>query len=78
MNLPLPLAKRMKAELIGDLGSVHGVRQILLVSEHEENSVTQLVLQGELGHVSSTVLEFTYHNNKNVLYCLFIRRHRFI
>ena len=44
-NIPLPLAKRMKAELVSDLGSVHGVRQILLVSEHEENGLTQLVLQ---------------------------------
>lgn len=34
----------MKSELIGDLGSVHGVGQILLVGEDEEKSITELIL----------------------------------
>ena len=34
----------MQAKLVGDLGGVHGVGQILLVGEDEEESVTELVL----------------------------------
>ena len=34
----------MQAKLVGDLGCVHGVGQILLVGEDEEESVTELVL----------------------------------
>ena len=34
----------MQAKLVGDLGCVHGVGQILLVGEDEEQSVTELVL----------------------------------
>jgi hypothetical protein len=34
----------MEAELVSDLGGVHGVGQILLVSENEEERIAQLVL----------------------------------
>jgi hypothetical protein len=34
----------VQAKLVGDLGCVHGVGQILLVGEDEEESVTELVL----------------------------------
>lgn len=34
----------MKTELVGDLGSVHGVGQVLLVGKDQEESVTELVL----------------------------------
>lgn len=34
----------MQAKLVSDLGSVHGVGQILLVGEDEEESVAELVL----------------------------------
>jgi hypothetical protein len=34
----------VQAKLVGDLGGVHGVGQILLVGEDEEKSVTELVL----------------------------------
>jgi len=34
----------VQAELVGDLGGVHGVGQILLVGEHEQQGVTELVL----------------------------------
>ena len=34
----------MEAELVGDLGRVHGVGEVLLVGEHEEERVAQLVL----------------------------------
>lgn len=33
----------MEAKLVGDLSSVHSVRQILLVGEHEEKGITELV-----------------------------------
>ena len=34
----------MQAQLISDLSGVHRVRQILLVREHEQQGVSQLVL----------------------------------
>jgi hypothetical protein len=34
----------VQAKLVGDLSSVHGVRQILLVGEDEEKSIAELVL----------------------------------
>lgn len=41
----MALAERVQAQLISDLGSVHGVRQILLVGKHKQDGVAQLVLQ---------------------------------
>jgi len=34
----------VQAELIGDVGSVHGVGQILLIGENQEEGVAQLIL----------------------------------
>ena len=34
----------MQAELVGDLGCVHGVGQILLVGEDEQKGITELIL----------------------------------
>lgn len=44
LDVPLALAERVKSELIGDLSSVHGVGQILLVGKDEEESITELIL----------------------------------
>lgn len=44
LDEPCPLPETMKAELVGDLSSVHSVRQVLLVGEHEEEGVTELIL----------------------------------
>jgi len=44
LNVPSSLSEAVEAELISDLGSVHGVRQILLVGEDEEESITKLIL----------------------------------
>lgn len=44
LDEPLALSQAVKAKLVGDLGGVHGVGQILLVGENKEQSVTQLVL----------------------------------
>lgn len=38
----------MEAELIGDLSNAHGLGQILLVGEHEEDGVAELVLAEHL------------------------------
>jgi len=44
LDVPGPLAERVEAELVGDLGGVHGVGQILLVGKDEEEGVPKLVL----------------------------------
>jgi hypothetical protein len=38
------LTQRVQAQLVGDLRGVHGVGQVLLVSEHKQHGVAQLVL----------------------------------
>ena len=43
-NVPVALAEGVKAELVCDLSSVHGIGEILLVGEHQQHSVAQLVL----------------------------------
>lgn len=43
LNVPSPLPKRVEAKLVGDLGSVHRVRQVLLVGKDEEEGVAELV-----------------------------------
>lgn len=40
---PLSLSQAVQTELIGDLGGVHGVWQILLVGKDEEKSIPQFV-----------------------------------
>ena len=44
LDVPVALAQGLQAELLGDFGSRHSVGQILLVAEHEQNSVTELIL----------------------------------
>lgn len=44
LDVPGALSQAVQAELVGDLGSVHGVRKILLVGEDQEESISQLVL----------------------------------
>ena len=45
MLAPVALAQGVEAELVGDLCRVHGVGQILLVGEHQQHGVAQLVLR---------------------------------
>jgi ADP-ribosylation factor 1 len=40
----LALAQAVQAQLISDFGSVHGVWQVLLVGEDQQQSITKLVL----------------------------------
>jgi len=44
LDVPGSLSEAVEAELIGDLGSIHGIGQILLVGEDEEESITKLIL----------------------------------
>mmetsp|Transcript_6020 Transcript_6020/g.15757 ORF Transcript_6020/g.15757 Transcript_6020/m.15757 type:complete len:262 (-) Transcript_6020:40-825(-) len=44
LDVPVTLAQRMQAELVRDLGGVHGVWQILLIGKHEQHGLAQLVL----------------------------------
>lgn len=44
LNVPSSLPQAMETELISDFGCVHGVGQVLLVGEDEEESVSQLIL----------------------------------
>jgi len=44
LDVPGALSQAVQAKLVSDLGSVHGVRKILLVGEDQEESISQLVL----------------------------------
>jgi len=44
LDVPSALPEAVKAKLVGNLGGVHGIRQILLVGENQEKSVPQLIL----------------------------------
>jgi len=41
---PVAVSQGVEAQLVCDLGGVHGVGQILLVGEHQQHSVPQLIL----------------------------------
>ena len=42
---PVAATQVVEAELVSDLGSIHGIGQVLLVGENQQRGVTQLVLQ---------------------------------
>jgi len=44
LDVPWSLSDGMQAQLLGDLCSVHGIRQVLLVGKHKQQRVSQLVL----------------------------------
>jgi len=44
LDVPGALSQAVQAKLVGDLGGVHGVRQILLVGEDKKKRISQLVL----------------------------------
>lgn len=44
LDVPGALSQAVKAELVSDLGSIHGVGQILLVGEDEQDGISQLIL----------------------------------
>ena len=43
MDEPCPLPETVKTKLVGDFSSIHSIRQILLVGEHEEKGITELI-----------------------------------
>lgn len=48
LHVPLAVPDVVEPELVGDLGNAHGLGQILLVGEHKEHSVAELVLAKHL------------------------------
>ena len=44
LDVPGALSQAVQTKLVSDLGSVHGVRKILLVGEDQEESISELVL----------------------------------
>ena len=44
LDIPTPLPQTMKAQFVGDFGSVHGIGKILFVRENEKKGITELIL----------------------------------
>mmetsp|Transcript_30103 Transcript_30103/g.97097 ORF Transcript_30103/g.97097 Transcript_30103/m.97097 type:complete len:265 (-) Transcript_30103:53-847(-) len=44
LDVPVPLAQRVQAELVSDLGGLHRIGQVLLVGKHQKHSLAELVL----------------------------------
>jgi hypothetical protein len=44
LDVPLPVPELVEAEALSDFLDLHGVGQVLLVGENEQNGVTELVL----------------------------------
>jgi hypothetical protein len=66
LDVPVALAQRLQAELLGNFGSRHSVGQILLVAEHEQNSVTELILvQHALQLITGFADTFPAHESLN-------------
>ena len=49
----MALAQRVQAQLVSDLGRIHGVGQVLLVGKDEEHRVAQLILRTSVGSGST-------------------------
>ncbi|KAG6554759.1 hypothetical protein Mapa_003778 [Marchantia paleacea] len=43
LDVPMALPQRVQAQLVGDLGSVHGIGQILLVGKNQQHCITKLI-----------------------------------
>merc|ERR1719251_363827 len=56
LNIPLPVAEVVQAQLLGDLGNGHRVRKVLLVGKDEQHSIAHLVLAQYFGQLLSGVL----------------------
>ena len=57
LDVPVALAERVQAELVGDLSSIHRVRQVLFVGEHQQDRLAQLVL---IEHAVQLVARLTH------------------
>jgi hypothetical protein len=44
LDEPCPLPETVETEFVGDLRRVHGIGQILLISEDKQEGVTELIL----------------------------------
>jgi hypothetical protein len=71
LNVPSSLPEAVEAELISDLGSIHGIRQILLVGEDEEESIAKLILIQHplqlLASLRNTLSIIGVHNENDTL-----------
>lgn len=43
LNVPFPVGDRVKTKFVGDFADTHGIRKILLVGEHKEDSFTKFI-----------------------------------
>jgi len=57
LDVPGALAETVKAELVSNLGGVHGIRQILFVGENQKKSIPQFVL---VEHALQFLASFNY------------------
>ena len=44
LDIPGPLPESVKSELVSDFSGIHGIRQILLVCEDQEEGVSEFIL----------------------------------
>ena len=51
LDVPLSVSEAVQTQLVGHLGGTHGVGQILLVGEDQEDGLTQLVLVQHAVHL---------------------------
>lgn len=51
LYVPVPSPEGVESELVGELGGGHGVGQVLLVGEHEQDGVPELVLLQHVGEL---------------------------
>jgi len=71
LDVPGTLSQAVEAKLVCDLGSVHGVGQILLVGENQKNGIPQLVLVQHalqlLSGLNNTIAVITVDDEDNAL-----------
>jgi len=56
-DVPLAVAKRVQAKLLGDIRNSHGVGQVLFVGKDEDNSVAQLILSQQLLQLKRSLID---------------------
>jgi len=71
LDVPVTLAEGVETELVGDLSSIHGVWQILLVCENKEEGITKFIFVQHamelIACLRDTLPIITIHNKDNTL-----------
>jgi len=57
LNVPFPVGDRVKTKLVGNFADTHGIRKILLVGEHKEDSFTKFIFTQ---HFLQLLIRFRY------------------